>query len=73
MLTKLDHTLPASLIGTVITGTLTHQPTSLQVSIGVLFKESKNILGYIHEFGITCTYDEVLHFKKSAAVAVLND
>ena len=64
---KLDHTLLAALIGNIITVTLKHQPTSLQVSIGVLFRESKKILGYTHD------YDEVLHFKKSAAVAALKD
>ena len=70
---SLDHTLLDALIENIITGTLKHQPTSLQVSIGVLFREFKKILGYTHDFGMTCTYDEVLHFKKSAAVAALKD
>ena len=28
----------------------------------------KSLLTYIHDFGITCSYDEGLSFKKSAAV-----
>ena len=49
---KLDPTLPAALIGNIITGTLKHHSTSLQISLGVLFRESKKILGYTHNFGI---------------------
>ena len=70
---KLDNTLPALMIGNVVTSILKSQPTDLQVSLGVLLRDSKMILGYTYDFGITCSYDEVLRFKKSAAVAAAKD
>ena len=30
-------------------------------------------LGYTSDFGVSCPYDEVLLFKKSAAVAAVDD
>ena len=70
---KLQNTPPALLIGNIITSVLRNQPTDLQISLGVLLRDSKLILGYTHDFGVTCTYDEVLRFKKSAAVAASRD
>ena len=32
-------------------------------------RDSKALVMKLHEFGVTCSYDEVLQFKKSAAVA----
>ena len=66
---KLAETLPAVMIGNMVTAILKQKPTDLQVALGILFRDSKSILGYMYDFGITCSYDEVLKFKKSAAVA----
>ena len=65
---KLDHTNAAILIGNIITSTITNKPTTLQIVIGLLMRE-KAIIEQCHEFGITCTYDEVLRFRSSAAYA----
>jgi hypothetical protein len=70
---KLCNSLPALVIGNIVTSVLKSQPTDLQISLGVLFRDSKLILGYTYDYGITCSYDEVLRFKKSAAVAAAKD
>jgi hypothetical protein len=56
------------LIGNIITSVLCNKATDLQIALGALLRDSKTILGYTYDFGITCSYDEVLRFKKSAAV-----
>lgn len=66
--TKLNNTPPALLIGNIITSVLRNKPTDLQIALGVLLRDYKTILGYTFDYGITCCYDEVLRFKKSAAV-----
>lgn len=66
---KLLHTLPALMIGNMITSVIRNQPTDLQVALGVLLRDSKSLIGYMYDYGITCSYDEVLRFKKSAAKA----
>ena len=66
--TKLDNTPPALLIGNIITSVLCHKSTDLQIALGVLLRDSKTILSYTYDYGITCSYDEVLRFKKSAAM-----
>ncbi len=66
---KLDKTLPALLIGSMITNTLSNHPTQLQISLGILIRDSKALVKQMHAFGVTCSYDEVLRFKKSAALA----
>ena len=65
---KLDLTLPSILIGNIITSIINNQPTSLQVALGVLVREKK-LLEQFSDYGVTCTYKEVLRFKSSAAVA----
>ncbi len=66
---KLNGTLPALLVGSIITSVLSNYPTSLQVALGVLIRDSKKLVKHMHEYGVTCSYDEVLRFKKSAAIA----
>ena len=71
---KLDKTLPAILIGSMITTALHCHPTSLQIALGVLIRESKQLINRMYSFGVTCSYMEVLRFKKSAAFyAAQND
>lgn len=66
---KLDNSLPALLIGNIITAVLTNYPTQLQIALGVLLRDSKELVKSMSDFGVTCTYDELLRFKKSAAAA----
>ena len=70
---KLDKTLPAILIGSIITSVLHNHPASLQIDLGVLIRYSKELINEMHAFGVTCSYDEVLRFKKSAACATAQD
>ena len=57
------------LIGNIITSALTNHPNQLQISLAVLLRESKELVKTMNDFGVTCTYDELLRFKKSVAVA----
>ena len=66
---KLDRTLPAILIGNIITSLLTNSFTTLQISLGVLMKDSKDLVNHLYDFGGTCSYEEIIRFKKSAALA----
>jgi len=66
---KLDKRNPAYMIGNMITGCVTNFPIVLQIALGVLMRDSKALFTKLHEFGVTCSYDEVLQFKKYAAVA----
>ena len=65
---KLDSTLPAVMIGNTVTGAVTHRHTMLQIGLG-LVAHDKSIIEVLHDYGVTCTYDEVLRFKSSAAHA----
>jgi len=66
---RLKNTMPALLIGNIVTSAVRAQPTDLQVALGVLFRDSKSQLGYLNDYGVTCSYDEVRLFKQSSAVA----
>ena len=70
---KLNRTLPAILIGCMITSTLHNHPTDLQIDLGVLVRDSKKLIELLHAFGVTCSYDEILRFKKSAAFSAAAD
>ena len=41
--------------------------TSLQVALAELLRDSKELIKAFFDFGVTCSYDELLRFKKSAA------
>lgn len=64
----LSFTLPALLIGNMITSIVTKKTTGLQLALGMLFRDSKELLSHMFDYKVTCSYDEVLTFKKSAAV-----
>lgn len=70
---KLDKTLSAILVGSMITSAMRNHPTTLQIDLGVLMRDSKKLVNHMHAFGVTCSYDEVLRFKKSAALAATTD
>lgn len=62
-------TLPAVLIGNMVTSAVRNHTTPLQVSLGILLKNQKTLINHFHDYRVTCTHDEVLRFKKSVAVA----
>ena len=66
---KLDNSNPAYMIGHMITCILKKRPTALQIALGVLMKISTNLINQMHDYNYTCSYDEVLQFKTSAAIS----
>lgn len=65
----LDNTLPSLLVGNIVSSVVNHYTTPLQLGIGLLMGESKSLLAHLYDYRVTCTHDEVLRFKKSAAIA----
>lgn len=70
---NLNNTLPALLIGNIITSIISNKATNLQLALGNLIRDSKALINHIYQFRVTCSYDEILRFKKSAALAATKD
>lgn len=70
---NLNNTLPALLIGNIITSVTSNKFTDLQLALGNLIRDSKTLINNMYHFRITCSYDEILRFKKSAAIAATKD
>ena len=70
---KLDKTLPAVLIGSIVTCICKNQPTSLQVALAVKMGESKALIDDMYSYGVTCSYSEMRRLKKSSAKASVED
>ena len=65
---KLDTNLPAVMAVNMVACVTTTNPTLLHISLGVVIRGKTNI-ELLHNFSITSSYDEVLHFNSSAAHA----
>lgn len=65
----MKHSLPALLIGNIVTAVVKNLATPLQIALAVLLRDSKEQVKAFNDFGVTCSYDELLRFKKSAAIA----
>lgn len=65
----MDHSSVAYMIANMISGASMSYPTPMQVDLGVMIRNSKKLINVMHALGVTCSYDEVLRFKKSAAIA----
>ena len=65
---KFDQSLPALMIGSIVTSMVMNRPTDLQIALGVLMRDSKTLINHMYDYRVTCSYSEVLRFKKSAAV-----
>jgi hypothetical protein len=63
-----EDSLPSLLIGNIITSGLTKHPTPLQISLGVYFHK-KITITHMHDYLVSCSYDELKRFKKSSAKA----
>ncbi len=64
---KMRQSLPALLIGNIITSLVKNQATPLQIALAVFLRDSKEQVKAFHDFQVTCPYDELLRFKKSIA------
>lgn len=60
--------MPTALIGNIVTSLLTNSVTTLQIALGVVLGKW-SLIEQFNDFAVACTYDEVLHFKASAAAA----
>jgi hypothetical protein len=63
-----DQSLPSLLVRNIITSAIKNHPTPLQIALGVLFHRKK-VISHMHDYLVSCSYDEVLRFKRSSAVA----
>ena len=70
---KFTYSLQAIMIGNIITSIVRNQPTDLQVALSVLLQNSKSLINTFHDYGVTCSYDEMHRFKKSAALTALTN
>ena len=70
---NLKDTFPALLIANIITSVLSSKPTNLQIALGNLIRDSKSLINRLYQFRVTCSYDEILRFKRSAALAATRD
>ncbi len=61
--------MPTAMIENVVTSQGTNQVTDLQIALGLLTRNSKKVVDQLYNFRVTCSYDEVVRFKKSAAHA----
>ena len=64
---KLKQSLPALLIGNIVTSVVKNLATPLQIALAVFLRDSKEQVKAFSDFGVTCSYDELLRFKKSVA------
>lgn len=66
---KLEKTLLAILVGSIITRILWNPPTTAQVTLAALVVDIKHHINEMHAYGVRCLYDEILQFMKTAARA----
>ena len=67
-----EKSLPAVMIGKIVTSVVTTRFTKLQLALSVLVSDRK-LIEHLHEYGITSTYQEFRRFKVSAAISSDNN
>ena len=65
--------LPSIMVGNIVASVTANQPTPLQIALGELMSEHKSVINMLYKFRITCSYDEVRRFLRSAAVQAARD
>jgi len=65
---KFENLLQSLMVGNIISSMVTCQPTPLQIAIGVLLGDHKMLIKELYKYDVSCSYDEVRRFKRSAAV-----
>ena len=55
-----------------MTGVIKNHPTALQTTLGIKLGRSNKLINTMQSFGVTCSYDEILRFRRSAARAASN-
>ena len=64
---ELDGTQTTTLIGSIITRVIKHMAPPLEVSLAVAMNKQKGLVTLFHDFGVTCSYDELRRFRAYAA------
>ena len=67
---RLDYTLPAAMIGQIVTSIVRNAFTSLQLGLNVLLNCQKKIVEDLHAFRVTTSYQELRRLRCSAASAM---
>ena len=62
---KLQQSLPALLVGNIITSVVKNLATPLQIALAVLLRNLKELVKAFFDFGVGYSYHELLRFKKS--------
>lgn len=65
---KFQNSLQSLMVGNIVSSKVTGQPTPLQIAIGVLLGDHKMLIQELYKYNVSCSYDEVRRFKRSAAV-----
>ena len=65
---NLKNSLQSIMVGNIISSMVNNQPTPLQIAIGVLLGNHKMLITELCKYNVSCSYDEVRRFKRSAAV-----
>ena len=67
---KLDSTLPAAMIGHIVTSAVSSYFTNLQLGLSVLLSRQRKFIDELHTYGVTTSYNELRRFRCSAADAM---
>jgi len=65
---KFENSLRSLMVGNIISSMAMCQPTPLQIAIRVLLGDHKMLIEELYKYDVSCSYDEVHRFKRSAAV-----
>ncbi|KAG0725731.1 putative RNA-directed DNA polymerase from transposon BS [Chionoecetes opilio] len=60
------NSLQSIMVGNIMSSVVTSQPTPLQIAIGVLLGDHKMIITELYKYNVSCSYDEVRRFRRSA-------
>lgn len=63
--------LPSLLVGNLVTSSVANHYTSLQVALAILVERSA-LIDHLYDYGITCSSNELLKFRTSAALWTVN-
>ncbi|KAL4224762.1 hypothetical protein ACF0H5_015459 [Mactra antiquata] len=66
---ELNRTNTAYLIGNIVSSVVQNFTTPLQVALAIIMRDSKTLINQMNKFNVTCSYDEMRRFKKSAALS----
>ena len=66
-----EHSLPAILLGNIITSIVAKRYTNLQIALAIM-AQKKSTIEHLYDYRVTCSYDELVRFRTSAAAWTAN-